>query len=43
MKTWIRKRFDTAEHTRDTIAVGAVVAGLLSLALFMIVAVRLHQ
>lgn len=43
MKIWIRKRFDTVEHARDTLAFGAVVASLLSLALFMIVAVQLHQ
>lgn len=43
MNTWIRKHFDTAEHARDTIAAGAVMAGLFSLALFMIAAVRLHQ
>lgn len=42
MTTWIREHFDTAEHTRNTISVGAVVAGAISLVLFLIVAYLAH-
>lgn len=35
MKTWLRAHFDTAEHTRDAIAAAAVVAGAISLILFI--------
>lgn len=38
MPTWIRARFDTAERTRNTLAAGAVIAGALSLILFLMVA-----
>lgn len=42
MPTWIREHFDTAEHTRNTISVGAVVASAISLVLFLIVAFLVH-
>lgn len=35
MTSWLRGHFDTAEHTRDTIAAAAVVAGAISLVLFL--------
>lgn len=42
MTTWIREHFDTPEHIRNSISVGAVVAGAISLVSFLIAAFLLR-